>query len=97
MCLIGHGNNTYCKAHKSYDEIIDEKQNILNLWILKLQKKKTLPIIYWIPIIRKNPTSAHFITASKICSTKQISESVFIIFKLGHPQIENVYKNAKFL
>ena len=37
-------------------------------------KEKTLPIIYWIPKMHKNPTGAHFIIACEICSTKQFSK-----------------------
>ena len=37
------------------------------------EKEKTLPIMYWIPKMHKNPTGARFIIASKKYSTKQIS------------------------
>ena len=37
-------------------------------------KEKTLPIIYWIPKMHKNPTGARFIIACEICSTKQFSK-----------------------
>lgn len=40
-------NETYCKASKSCEDVIDEIQNMLNIWILKSQKKKkTLPTMY---------------------------------------------------
>ena len=47
--------------------------------------------------MHKNPTGARFVIASKICSRKQISESVSNFFKLVYSQIENVHINAKFL
>ena len=40
-------NETYCKASKSCEDVIDERQNMLEVWVSKSQKKKkTLPIIY---------------------------------------------------
>ena len=47
--------------------------------------------------MHKNPTGASGIIASKICSTKQISESVSKFFKLVYYQIENFEKTARFL
>ena len=74
-------------------------QNILNVWVLKSQKKKkkTLPIMYWTPKRDKNQTGARFINAPKICSTKQISKSISNVFKLVFSKIENFPKSAKFL
>ena len=69
--VIGHGNSTYCKAHKSCYEIIDKKTEYTKRLGFKVtEKERTLPIMYWIPRMHKNPTGAHFIIASKICSTK---------------------------
>ena len=44
IVVIGHENNNYCNANKSCDEIQQymKIQNILNVWILKSQKKKKL-------------------------------------------------------
>ena len=33
------------------------------------EKAKTVPMMYWIPKTRENPTGARFIIVSKICST----------------------------
>ena len=44
-----------------------------------------------------NPTGARFIVASKTCSTKEISKPASSVFKVLYSQIENFYKNAKFL
>ena len=35
-----HGNNTYCKAYKRCDEIIDENTEYTKRWELKSQRKK---------------------------------------------------------
>lgn len=62
------------------------------------EKENTLPIMYWIPKIHKNPTGVRFIIAFKICSTNNhISESLSNVFKFIYSQIENVYKNANLL
>ena len=81
--VIGHGNNTYCKANKSCDLIKDENTEYTKRLGFKITDYvKTLTIMYWIPKIHKSPTGARFIIASKICSTKQISKSVSNVFKL---------------
>ena len=54
------------------------------------EKEKTLPIMYFIPKMHKNPTSVAFIIASKVGSAKQISKSVFNVFKLVYSQSKNV-------
>ena len=71
---------------KSYDELIDEytkqytkqytKEYTKKLSFKVTVKEKTLPIMYCIFKMDKNPIDASFITASKICFTKQISKSV---------------------
>ena len=40
------------------------------------EKEKTLPIMYWIFKMHKNPIGTSFIIAFKMCLTKQISKSV---------------------
>ena len=50
----------------------------------------------WIPKMHKNPVGAHFIIASKICATKQISKFVSNVFKFVYSHIENFHKNTKF-
>ena len=61
------------------------------------EKENTLPNMYWIRKIHKNPTGVRFIVAFKICSTKHISASLSNVFKFIYSQIENVYKNANLL
>ena len=96
--VIGHGNNTYCKANKSCDAIIDENLEYTKRLSFKITENvKTLPVINWIPKIHKSPTGARFINASKICSKKQISKSVSNVYKLVYSEIENFHKNAKLL
>ena len=70
--VFGNGNNTYCKANNCCVEIIDENTEYTKRLSFKItDKEKTLPIMYWIPKIHKNPTGASFIIASTIYSTKK--------------------------
>ena len=44
---MGHGYKAYCKGDKSCNEWINEIQNIVSVWVLKLQKKKkNIPLFY---------------------------------------------------
>ena len=67
---IGHrryGYNTYAKANKSCKEMIDQSpQCTKGLGFKITEKEKTLPNMYWIPKIHKNPTGIRF----TICFTK---------------------------
>ena len=83
--VIGHENTIYCKANKSWDEIIDGNTEYSKRWRFKItEKEKNLPIMYLIPKMHKNPPppGAPFIIVSKICSTKQIFKSISNVFKL---------------
>ena len=46
------------------------------------EDQKTLPIMYWIPKMHKNPVGTRFIVASSKCSTKPLSKAVSKAFKL---------------
>ena len=50
--------------------------------------------MYCIFKMDKNPISTSFITASKICSTKQIYLEIFQFFKPINSQTQNFHKNA---
>ena len=57
---------------------------------------KTLPDIYWIPKLHKNPAKFRFIIASKHCTTKHISKNLSSIFTLFQKQIDLYYAKAHF-
>ena len=96
--IIGNGNKTYSKSEKAHDEIINENMEYTKRLGLKFNEdEKSLPLMYWIPKMHKNPIGARFIIASKTCSTKKISKAVSNVFKLLYTQIENFHKNAKYL
>ena len=79
--VTGHGNKTYCKGNKNFDEIIDENTQYKMKKRITENEKKALPIMYWIPKMYKNPKGLCFIIATTMCSTKLISNTVSSAFK----------------
>ena len=66
--ILGDGNKTYCKANREKDEIINENiEYTKRLNFKTTEKEETLPIMYWIPKLHKNPIGTRFIIASKCC------------------------------
>ena len=49
---------------------------------------ETLPLIYWIPKIHKNPVGSKAIKASSKCALKSLSKNIHAIFKLFYKKIE---------
>ena len=60
------------------------------------EDQKTLPIMYWIPIMHKNPVGTRFIVASSKYSTKPLSKAVSKAFKLIFNQMQNFHDKSKF-
>lgn len=95
--ILGNGSETYEKANRSKDEIIDDNRVYSErLGYTLSEKELDLPTMYWIPKMHKNPTKHRFIVASKSCSTKQLSTAVSNTFKLIHRQTENFHRFSKF-
>jgi len=95
--ILGHGSETYEKADRSKDEIIDDNRIYSEKLGYELsEKEKDLPTMYWFPKMLKNPVKHRFIVASKSCSTKQLSKAVSSTFKLIHRQTENFHRFSKF-
>ena len=95
--ILGIGSETYEKANRSKDEIIDDNRVYSErLGYTLSEKELDLPTMYWIPKMHKNPIKHRFIVASKSCSTKQLSTAVSNTFKLIHRQTENFHRFSKF-
>ena len=96
--ILDAGNETHAKINKNQVKII-----LVNLeynTCLKLSngsRDKSLPIMYWIPKLLKNPVGSRFVIASKNCSTKSLSKAVSNVFKLIYSQKENFYRKSKCL
>ena len=81
-----------------------EKESIIQTNTLFCEKyklavsedQKTLPIMYWIPKMHKNPVGTRFIVASSKCSTKPLSKAVSKAFKLIFNQMQNFHDKSKF-
>ena len=96
--IIGRGNVTYEKIDRDRMNIVDENVAYSKrLGFTVSDKDLDLPGIYWIPKKHKHPTGKRFIIASKHCSTKLISKSISLVFKLIYRQIENFHTKSKFL
>ena len=95
--ILGDGSDTYERANRSKEEIIDDNRIYSERLGYKLSEKENdLPTMYWIPKMHKTPVKHRFIVASKSCSTKQISTAVSNTFKLIHRQTENFHRYSKF-
>ena len=96
--ILGAGNETYEKINKNQKEIIqDNLECNRRLKLSNGSKDKSLPLMYWIPKLHKNPVRSQFIKASKNCSTKALSKAVSNLFKLIYSQIENFHRKSKLL
>ena len=96
ISILADGSETYEKADRSKEEIIDENQVYSEkLGYTISEKEKDLPTMYWIPKMHKNPIKHRFIFASNSCSTKQLSTTVSNTFKLIHRQTENFHRFSK--
>ena len=66
--ILDAGNKTYEKINKIQEEIIqDNSEYNTHLKLSKGSKDNSLPIIYWIPKLHKNPVRSRFIIASNNC------------------------------
>ena len=95
---IGGESTTYVETDKALDEIIHE--DLLNVERKGLDvggAKHSLPLMYWMPKIHKNPVGFRFIVASANCSSKPLSKAISSIFKLIYNQTEHFHRQAKFL
>ena len=94
--ILDAGNETYENIDKNQEEMIED--NLEYNTRLKLSngsKDKSLPMMYWIPKLHKNPVGSRYIIASKKCSMKPLSKAVSNTFKLIYSQIENSYHKSK--
>ena len=90
-------SNTYKICNKDVQNVIYNNIQICDKFKLKVEEGfETLPIIYWMPKMHKNPSGARFIVASSKCSTKPLSKTISYIFKLIFEQIQNFHLKSKF-
>ena len=96
--LIGSSSSTYTS-------IDDTPENIIQLHAQELKEQfnivveqdmMTLPDIYWLPKLHKNPVGFRFIIASKRCTTKKLSKYTSSAFTLFQKQIEKYHRVSHF-
>ena len=90
-------NKTYQQIHdKSKEAVIDEHKKFLAKNNITLdQKMETLPTMYWIPKMHKNPVGFRFIIASPRCSIKPLSKDITSIFKLFYKKVERYHLKGR--
>ena len=90
-------SDTYKICDKDIQNIVQNNVQICDKFRLKVEEGyETLPIIYWMPKMHKNPSGARFIVASSKCSTKPLSKNISYIFKLIFEQVQNFHLKSKF-
>ena len=97
--LLGTATSTYTAVNQhTPDEIIARHKIELKdkFDISVTDDMMTLPDIYWLPKLHKNPVGFRFIIASKRCTTKCLSKNVSSAFSLFQGQIDRYHKMAHF-
>ena len=97
--LIGASTSTYTAINNcSTDDIVQQHTAELKqkFNITVGDDMSTLPDIYWIPKLHKNPVKFRFIIASKQCTTKSLSKDVSSIFSLFQKQIATYHKKTHY-
>ena len=97
--LIGSTTSTYSKIdHLTPADIISQhEREIKDSFNISISDSMlTLPDIYWIPKLHKNPVKFRFIIASKKCTTKVLSKNLSSIFTLFQRQIQTYYTKAHY-
>jgi len=93
-----NSNNTYeCIEEKNEEDIVKIHKEYMNKHdIPLLSDQESLPFLYWIPKMHKNPTKQRYIAASHCCSTKPLSKMITFCLKLIQRTHTNYcYKFAK--
>ena len=76
---------------------VSENEKYLEKFDLNLdEKSKSLPIMYMSPKMHKSPIGFRFIVASKVCSTKPLTEVVSRVFKMLFNHVESFHCKSKF-
>ena len=81
--ILDAGNEMYEEIKRNQEETIQDISEYNTRLKLSIgSKDKSLPIMYQIPKLHKNPVESRFIIASKNFSTKLLSKTVSNVFKL---------------
>ena len=90
-------SSTYSLSDRTKENIVTYNKNYSKEFDLNItQQDESLPIMYWIPKLHKNPIGKRFIVASKKCSTKPLTSVVSRVFKMFFAHIESFNKKSRF-
>ena len=85
--LLANPSSTYEHIQNTTpNEIIDNhRSNLKEQFHMTVPEEMcTLPDIYWLPKLHKNPIKARFIIGIQKCTVKQLSKDLTSIFKLAY-------------
>ena len=97
--LIGTSTSTYTSIDDTTTENIVQKHTneLKQQFNITVEKDmKTLPDIYWLPKLHKNPVGFRFIIASKQCTIKRLSKHISAAFSLFQKQISAYHAKTHF-
>ena len=99
LAEVGPSNSKYkicLKVTYSMKIIIQVNINYCKKFDLNIiEVNKSLPIMYWLPKMRKTRIGSRFIVASKNCNTKPLSDTIPKIFNLIFNIVES-FRNKSF-
>ena len=84
--------------HLNSDEVVaKQKKEIKKLFKIDICKDmETLPKMYWIPKMHKQPIKARFIVAAIKCAVKPLAKAVTAVLKQFYNQIETWHRKAAY-
>ena len=88
--ILDAGNEMYEEIKRNQEKTIQDNSEYNTRLKLSIgSKDKSLPIMYQIPKLHKNPVESRFIIASKNFSTRLLSKTVSNVFKLIYCEHNN--------
>ena len=95
--IVNNNETTYHQVNNLNKELIiqEHKRYLKQLKIDLKHNMESLPSMYWIPKIHKNPIGFRFIIASPSCSLKPLAKDLTAIFRLFYQKIERYHQKGK--
>ena len=94
--IAGVDSETYELTRKKYSTVIKKnKVDLKNKFNIDVSEvNETLPNIYWLPKLHKNPLKFRFIIAAPKCSLKPLSKAVTSVFRLFFNQTQRYHRKC---
>ena len=95
--IIGEPSMTYEESNRDKEEIIYNNKKICETLNIEMDAlHHTLPIMYWMPKLHKDPIGARFIIASKYSCNKPLSKVLALVYQMIFGQVESFHNKSKF-